>query len=146
MPQNQPQPISYRRSAVNEVQMVRQEPGPTPVIHLGAQVKELQDLSSIPAATALRRFLFVWFRVYVLEKKHGKQEKVNVRIPLPIPFVGVMFQRQLSLQKAAKLAAQARRGEDVSETLESTMGLEFVRVQEEHPERNKSTLVVVGLD
>jgi hypothetical protein len=71
---------------------------------------------------------------------------VNIKIPLPIPLIGAAFSRQLSFQRAAKLAAQARRGEDVSEVLDSAMGFEFVRVEDGNPERDRSTLVVIGLD
>jgi hypothetical protein len=116
------------------------------VIHLGDEVKELQTLSEIPVGSALRRLIFVWLRIYVNERKRGKSERVNVRIPLPIPILGATFARQLSFQKAAKVAAQARRGEDVSEYLDSAMGLEFIRVEDDHGERDKRTLVVIGLD
>ncbi len=143
MPQPQRQPIPYTRG---KIEIVDAEPRAEKIINLGDQVKELQTLSTIPVGSSIRRLLFVWLRIYVNEKKRGKSEKVNIKIPLPIPIIGAMFQRQLSFQKAAKLAAQARRGEDVSELLDSTMGFEFVRVEDDHSERDKSTLVVIGLD
>ncbi len=146
MSQTQRQPVPFVRDNSRTVETYRDEPASTRVINLGDQVKELQNLSTIPMGTSLRRLLFVWFRVYVLETKRGKQERVNVRIPLPIPIIGVMFARQLSFQKAAQIAAQARRGEDVSDLLDSTMGFELIRVEDDHAERNKSTLVVIGLD
>src|SRR5581483_2205181 len=142
----QPQPVPYRQDNARRVEVIRDSPSSERVIPLGDEVKQLQELSTIPAGRALRRLFFIWFRVYVHEVKYGKHEKVNVSIPLPIPLVGAAFARQLSFQRAAKLAALARRGEDVSEYLDSTMGLEFVRVEEEKLERGKSTLVVVGLD
>jgi hypothetical protein len=116
------------------------------VIHLGDSVRDLQELSAIPIASSLRRVLFVWLRIYVKETKRGKSERVNIKIPLPIPVLGATFARRLSFQKAAQVAAQAERGQDVSELLDSTMGFEFVRVEDEHPERDKRTLVVIGLD
>lgn len=143
MPQPQRQPIPYTRG---NVEILTQEPRADRVIHLGDQVKELQTLSTIPIGSALRRLIFVWLRIYVKESKRGKTERVNIKIPLPIPILGATFARQLSFQKAAKLAAQAQRGEDVSEVLDSTMGFEFVRVEDDHLERDKRSLVVIGLD
>jgi hypothetical protein len=143
MPQSQRQTIPYTRG---NVEIVDQEPRADRVIHLGDQVKELQSLSTISIGSTLRRLVFVWLRVYVKESKRGKSEKVNIKIPLPIPLIGAAFARQLSFQKAANLAAQVRRGEDVSEYLDSTMGFEFVRVEDGNTDRDKSTLVVIGLD
>lgn len=143
MPQTQRQPLAY---AGRPTEIVDQPPGSDRVIHLGDQVKELQALSTISMGSTLRRLVFVWLRVYVKETKRDKSQKVNIKIPLPIPIIGATFARQLSFQKAARVAAQARRGQDVSDTLESAMGFEFVRVEEAHPDRDKSTLVVVGLD
>lgn len=143
MPQSQRQPIPYSRG---NVEIVNAEPRTDRIINLGDQVKELQSLSTTTIGSTLRRLVFVWLRIYVNEKKRGKTEKVNIKIPLPIPLIGATFARQLSFQKAAKLAAQARHGQDVSEFLDSTMGFEFVRVEDDHSERDKSTLVVIGLD
>lgn len=143
MPQSQRQPVPYARG---NIEIVNEEPHPDRIINLGDQVQELQSLSTIPIGSTLRRLLFVWLRIYVNEKKRGKSERVNIKIPLPIPIIGATFARQLSFQKAAQLAAQARRGEDVSELLDSTMGFEFIRVEDDHSERGKSTLVVIGLD
>jgi hypothetical protein len=147
MPQPQRLPVTYGRNNSAAVGVLHDETQNDRIIHLGDEVRELQSLSTTPIARALRRWLFVWLRVYVRETKHGKSEKVNISIPLPIPILGATFARQLSFQQAARLASQARRGEiNVDEALESAMGLEFVRVEEEHPERNKSQLVVIGLD
>lgn len=143
MPQTQREPIPYTRSPI---EIVDNEPRTDRIINLGDQVKELQALSTIPIGSILRRFVFVWLRIYVNERKRGKSEKVNIKIPLPIPIIGAAFAHQLSFQRAAKLAAQARRGEDVSDSLDSNMGFEFVRVEDDHSERDKSTLVVIGLD
>jgi hypothetical protein len=142
MSQPQRQPIPYAR----KVEIIDQEPRSDNVVNLGQQVKDLQDLSTIPIGSSVRRLIFIWFRVYVNERKRGKTERVNIKIPIPIPVVGAMFARQLSFQKAAKIAAEARRGGDVSDYLESTMGFEFVRVEDDHSERDKRTLVVIGLD
>ena len=146
MPQaNQRQPVPYRQDTARNLEIVRDVPQADRVIHLADQVKELQTMSTVSAGRTIRRLFFIWFRVYVDEVKYGKHQKVNVKIPLPIPLVGAVFARQLSFQDAARLAAQARRGEDVSEYLDSAMGMEFVRVQEDN-DKGKSQLVVVGLD
>lgn len=146
MPQPQRQPVPYHQDT-REIDVIPDTPSSSRIINLGAEAKQIQELSTVPAMRTLRRWLFVWFRVYVNETKHGKSQKVNVAIPLPIPIIGATFARQLSFQRAARLANQARRGEiDLDEAIESTMGLEIVRVHEEQPERGKSQLVVVGLD
>jgi hypothetical protein len=146
MPQSQRQPIPYARDNARTIEIVQDTPRTERIIRIADEAKQLQEISQVPVTRSLRRLLFVWFRVYVRETKYGKAQKVNVSIPLPIPLLGATFARQLSLQKAAKLAAQARSGQDLDELLESEMGFEFVRVQEEQPERGKSQLVVVGLD
>jgi hypothetical protein len=146
MPQSQRQPIPYARDNARTIEIVQDMPRTERIIHIADEAKQLQEISQVPVARSLRRLLFVWFRVYVRETKYGKSQKVNVSIPLPIPLLGATFARQLSLQKAAKIAAQARSGQDLDELLESEMGFEFVRVHEEQPERGKSQLVVVGLD
>jgi hypothetical protein len=143
MAQPQRQPIPYQRGTIEVVEPEAREDR---VIHLSEQVKELQNLSTIPIGSSLRRLVFVWLRIYVNERKRGKSEKVNIKIPLPIPLLGAAFSRQLTFQRAAKMAAQARRGEDVSDMLDSAMGFEFIRVEDDHSERDKSTLVVIGLD
>lgn len=146
MPQSQRQPIPYARDNVRAVEIIQEPPRADRVINIAAETKQLQEMSTISATSAFRRLFFIWFRVYVRETKYGKSERVNVKIPIPIPIVGAALARQLSFQKAAKLAAAAQRGEDIDELLESEMGFEFVRVHEEHRERGKSQLVVVGFD
>lgn len=142
---NQRQPIPYRQDAARTFEIVRDAPPADRVIHLADDAKELQTMSTISTGSTVRRLFFVWLRVYVHEVKYGEHQKVNVRFPIPIPLIGAVFARQLSFSNAARLAAQARRGEDVSEYLDSAMGLEFVRVQEDN-DKGKSQLVVVGLD
>lgn len=144
---SQRQPVPFKPSKTEPIQIVTDAPRSDRIIDLGTDAKHVQEMSAGSDFRFFRRWFFIWFRVYVNETKYGKSEKVNVSIPIPIPFIGATFARQLSLQKAARLAAQARRGEiDLDEALESTMGFELVRVHESHPERGKSQLVVVGLD
>jgi hypothetical protein len=147
MSQPQRQPIPYRPSTARKTEIVTELPPDERIINIGSDAKEVQELSTASPTRLFRRLFFVWLRIYVNEKKYGKSEKVDISIPIPIPIIGATFKRQLSYQKAARLAAQARRGEiDLDQALESTMGLEIVRVQEEQPERGKSQLVVIGLD
>lgn len=144
----QRQPIPYARDNSRTIEIVQEPTRQEQIINIADDAKQLQELSKVPPTRVFRRLFFVWFRVYVRETKYGKTERVNVKIPLPIPIIGAAFSRELSLQKAAKIAAEVRRGRSIEldELLDSEMGFEFVRVHEEHPERGKSQLVVVGLD
>ncbi len=144
----QRQPIPYARDHTRTIEIVADPAREPQVINIVDDAKQLQELARVSPARQFRRLFFVWLRIYVRENKHGKTERVNVKIPLPIPIIGAAFARELSLQKAAKLAAELRRGraDALDELLESEMGFEFVRVHEEHPERDKSELVVIGLD
>jgi hypothetical protein len=146
MSQPQRKPVLYKPNEARDVEIVQESGRTDRIINLGEEVKEIQSASTIPMGSYFRRWIFVWLRVFVIESKRGKQERVNIKIPIPIPIIGAAFSRQLSFQKAAKVAAQVRRGEDVSDVLDSTMGFEFIRVEDDHPERGKSTLVVIGLD
>ena len=91
----------------------------------------------------------MWFRVFVHEQKRGKSERVNVRIPIPIPILGVFFPAGLSRQRALKALAIAESADDpaeaVSDYLDSVMGFELVRVDESKGPEHRS-LVVVGFD
>ena len=85
----------------------------------------------------------------VRSTKRGKVERVTVAIPIPIPLVGIMFPGRLNWNQALQVAALAddpERAQDVGQYLESCMGLELVRVEQDHPERQHHELVVVGLD
>ncbi|MCG3140466.1 MAG: hypothetical protein HDKAJFGB_01532 [Anaerolineae bacterium] len=144
----QRQPIPYARDNTRTIEIVQEPARQEQVINIVDDAKQLQAISKVPPTRLFRRLFFIWFRVYVRETKHNKTERVNIRIPLPIPIIGAAFSRQLSMQKAAKIAAELRRGRavELDELLESEMGYEFVRVHEEHPERGKSELVVIGFD
>ena len=116
------------------------------VTAIKTDVDAIRSLAAQPATRVLRRFLFVWFRVFVDERKHGKTERVNVRIPIPIPLVGAFLAHGLSRQKAlAALALAQNADEAVSDYLDSVMGFEFVRVDERKGEDRRS-LMVVGFD
>ncbi len=112
------------------------------------QVRAVQEMTTIDLSRWVRRFLFLWFRVFVYERKDsGKEQRVDVRIPIPIPLVGVLFPRMIGWRHAlAALAAgrDARDAQGMRTYLDSVMGFEFVRVEEQKP--GKYELVVVGFD
>lgn len=146
MAQPQRQPIPYARDNTRTIEIVQEPARQDQVINIAEETRQLQQISTIPASRSLRRLFFIWFRVYSRETKYGKSQRVNVAIPIPIPFIGTLFARQLSFEQAARMASAARHGEDLDELLESRMGFELVRVHEANPERGKSQLVVVGFD
>ena len=136
-----PAPISAR-----VVEVVRRERG---VAELRHEVESVRALASPPPSRVVRRFVFLWFRVFVHETKHGKTERVNVKIPIPIPLVGALLWPGLSRAKALKAVALAQSSDDpataVSDYLDSVMGFELVRVDERKSSDHHS-LVVVGFD
>ena len=75
--------------------------------------------------------------------------RVHVRIPIPIPLIGVLLPLGVSRAKALKAVALAEASDDpaseVSDYLDSVMGFELVRVDERKGEDHHS-LVVVGFD
>ena len=116
---------------------------------MARDIENIRRLAAAPPSRVLRRFAFMWFRVFVRETKWGKTERVNVRIPIPIPIIGGLFPPGLSRAKALRALALAQQSDDpasaVSDYLDSTMGFEFVRV-EERKSADRHSLVVVGFD
>lgn len=127
---------------------------PVGTAELAPQVKELREIFVRPPSTQMRRLFFLWFRVWVRETKKGKVDRVNVRIPIPIPLIGLLFPRRMSQKQAFDALEAARRdareGADPMSTLgsyaDSAMAFELVRVHEEHPERDHYEQVVIGFD
>ena len=119
------------------------------VAALRSDVDHVRAIAAQPATRQLRRFVFMWFRVFVLDIKGSKRERVDVRIPIPIPVVGGLFPRGLTRQKALQALAIAESSDDpaaaVSDFLDSVMGFEFVRV-DGHKGPDRRELVVVGFD
>ena len=119
------------------------------VAELSQAVDAVRALAPTSPTRLLRRILFVWFRVYVRETKREKVERVNVRIPIPIPVIGALLPLGLSRMKALKAVALAEASDDpandVSDYLDSVMGFELVRVDERKGNDHRS-LVVVGFD
>jgi len=116
---------------------------------LARDIESVRTIAATPPSRILRRFAFVWFRVFVRETKHGKVERVNVKFPIPIPLLGALFPPGLSRAKALRAVALAQNSDDpasaVSDYIDSVMGFELVRV-EERKSPDVHSLVVVGFD
>lgn len=116
---------------------------------LQREIDSVRSIAAQPATKIVRRFLFFWLRVFVHEEKRGKHERVNVRIPIPIPLIGALLAPGLSRQRALKALAIAQNADEpaeaVSDYLDSVMGFELVRVEESKGPDHHS-LVVVGFD
>src|SRR4051812_49020937 len=72
-----------------------------------AQAQEVREATAVPAGKRLRRLIFMWLRIYVLDVKYGKTQRVNVAIPIPIPLLGALFGGQMPLERALKVAQMA---------------------------------------
>jgi hypothetical protein len=129
-------------------------PGPAPLAlggDLTAQVRTVRALSTVRPGTTARRALFMWLRIFVDERKpNGKQERVNVRIPIPLPLLGLLLPWRMSGSQAMKLLADAYAAGDplpaLQRGLDGYLAFEFVRVEETNPATGKTQLVVIGLE
>ena len=125
---------------------------PSASASLADEILRIRDATAASPATGLRRLLFVWFRVYVRETRGQKVELTNVRIPVPIPLIGVLLARRMDAAKAARLVDALHRpthgaGDVGAEAqLASTMAFELVRHATYDPDRDKSEYVVIGFD
>lgn len=113
------------------------------------EVRALQDLTAIEPSRFVRRLLFLWFRVFVRSRRDGRrEERVDIRIPIPLPLVGALFPRSVGWRHALAAISAARESADPTATmrahLESVMAVELVRVENER--RDKHELVVIGFD
>ena len=89
------------------------------------------------------------FRIYVCEIRGDEMEKVNIRIPIPVPLLGAFMRRRLAEEQALKLLELIRGGGPpgaVEGYIESCMGMELLRVEEFDARRGEWSLVVIGLD
>lgn len=111
-------------------------------------VDHIRAIAGASPSRFLRRVLFMWFRIFVRETRHGKSQRVSVRIPIPTPVVGIFFPAGLPRIKALAALAAVESADDpagaVSDYLDSIMGFEFVRVDERKGDHHQ--LVVVGFD
>ena len=114
-----------------------------------AEAQEVRAATEVPVGKRVRRLIFMWLRIYVFEVKYGKTQRVNIAIPIPIPLLGGLFGGQMPLERALKVARLTEDGEEsemASGYIESTMGLELIRVDQVDEDRQKQQLVVIGLD
>ncbi len=104
------------------------------------EVHQLRDLTEAPQGKVFRRLFWVWLRIFVRDGK----ERVNIRIPLPLPFLGALLPRQLYLDRSLVLSEMLQRSNNPAKTmkefLDSTMAVEFIRVED------GDELVIIGLD
>jgi hypothetical protein len=119
------------------------------VAELRGAVDNVRALAAPPPSRFVRRIAFVWFRIFVLGIKKSKRDRVDLRIPIPIPLIGVLLAHGLTRQKALRALAAAEASDDpataVSDYLDSVMGFEFIRVDERQGP-DKRDLVVIGFD
>jgi hypothetical protein len=109
---------------------------------LMVQVETVQSLAKAAPAKIGRRALFSWLRIFVHHPGDG--ERVNLRIPIPIPLVGLLLPQQPPVNQALRLRNMMVASDDPAKTLEtyldSLMAVEFIRVQDD------DELVIIGLD
>jgi hypothetical protein len=115
---------------------------------LPERIRLMQDLTGAGPSRSARRLIFIWFRIYVWERSAaGKASRVNVRIPIPIPFIGGLLPRRITPARAVRLLADSENlgsATEVAPLLESAMAFELIRVEEDRP--GKRELVVIGFD
>jgi hypothetical protein len=141
-------PVPYKESTVRAVEIVNDAPPMRSLAVVQAQIKQIQDVTATRPTSLLRRLVFVWLRIYVDETKRGQTTKVNLAIPLPIPLIGALLKRHLTWNQAAQVVDLAQDDaanyQAIESLIESCMGLELIRVEEE--KTHKKTTVVMGLD
>ena len=108
-----------------------------------AQVDTVRSLAKAAPVKIGRRALFSWLRIFVHHPGDG--ERVNLRIPIPIPLVGLLLPSQPPVNQALRLRNLMAESDNPAKTLEtyldSLMAIEFIRVEEDDGE-----LVIIGLD
>ena len=116
---------------------------------IASAVESLRSIAATPRSRIVRRFAFVGLRVYVRETKRGKAERVNVKIPIPLPLIGGLIPPGLSRTNALRALAIAQSSDDaataLSDYLDSVMGFELVRV-EDRKGPDQHSVVVIGFD
>ncbi len=110
-------------------------------------VRQVQESSRQPHSTFWRRVLFFWLRIYKYECSVSEKSSVlDLRIPVPLPIVGALFQQKLSWSQAFRFIEESRRPQGIppERFLESCMPLEFLRLYE--GKNDKEELLVIGFD
>ena len=110
-------------------------------------VRQVQESSRQPHSTFWRRVLFFWLRICKCEyKAREKSSVLDLRIPIPLPLIGGLFQQRLSWSQAFLFIEQSRRPQGIppERFLESCMPLEFLRLYE--GKNDKEELLAIGFD
>ena len=106
------------------------------------QVDTVRAMAKAAPVKIGRRALFSWLRIFV--HNPGDGERVNLRIPIPIPLVGLLLPSQPPMNQALRLRNMMVESDDPAKTLEtyldSLMAVEFIRVEDD------GELVIIGLD
>ena len=106
------------------------------------QVDTVRSMAKAAPVKIGRRALFSWLRIFV--HNPGDGERVNLRIPIPIPLVGLLLPSQPPMNQALRLRNMMVESDDPAKTLEtyldSLMAVEFIRVEDD------GELVIIGLD
>lgn len=109
---------------------------------LMVQVDTVRSMAKAAPVKIGRRALFSWLRIFVHHP--GSGERVNLRIPIPIPLVGLLLPTQPPVNQALRLRNMMAESDNPAKTLEtymeSLMAIEFIRVEED------DELVIIGLD
>ena len=110
-------------------------------------VRQVQESGRQPHSTFWRRVLFFWLRISKCEyKAREKSSVLDLRIPIPLPLIGALFQQRLSWSQAFRFFEQSRRPQKIppERFLKSCMPLEFMRLYEGRSD--KEELLVIGFD
>ncbi|MBV7335987.1 hypothetical protein KFU94_48675 [Chloroflexi bacterium TSY] len=111
------------------------------VRNVETEIESIRQLTEVPQSTSFRRLLWFWVRIYVRDGK----ERVNIRLPIPIPGIGALFPQKMRVNRALMLYEMMQKSSDPVRTMrefaESTMAVEFIRVEDGDDE-----LVVIGID
>ena len=63
---------------------------------LPERIRMVQDMTRAGPSRATRTLLLVWFRIYVWERSNsGQTSRVNIRLPIPIPFLGALLPHKM---------------------------------------------------
>lgn len=98
-------------------------------------------MTEVPQSTSFRRLLWFWVCIYVRDG----DDRVNIRLPIPIPGIGALFPQKMRVNRVLMLYEMMQKStgpvHTMREFVESTMAVEFIRVEESDDE-----LVVIGID
>jgi hypothetical protein len=126
-------------------------PPPRSPAELDAQVQQVRSLTTVTPTTVVRRGLFMWLRIFVLEEKaSGKRSRVNMRIPIPLPLIGLLLPWRMSSRQALAVLNQMYESEEGAALAERTLAghtaFEFIHVEESNPKTGAWSYVVMGLE